>query len=83
MDKELKIKLTRKQMKTLDDVFNFGLNYIEQTCETTTIFREGKDGMFVKFEYKDFEKDVLEVADILKKYIEEVKDGQDGTTPKD
>lgn len=69
------IKLTTKQLKLLDDVFNYALNFMEETTKTSMLFKEGKDGKFTQVKYKDFEKDVLALAETLNKNIEIIKEG--------
>lgn len=70
-----KIKLTNEQLKLLNDVFNYALNFIEEQTETSIMFKEDKDGKIVKFKYEDFEKDVMALAEYLMKHFETEKKG--------
>ena len=74
------IKLTKEQVKLLEEVFNYALNFMEETTENAMLFKEGKDGKFTQLKYKDFESDVLALGKVLNEHIEivkdEVKDGE-------
>lgn len=68
------IKLTKEQVKLLEEVFNYALNFMEETTENAMLFKEGKDGKFIQLKYKDFKSDVLALGKVLNKHIEIVKD---------
>lgn len=65
-----KIKITREQLKLINDVFNYALNFIDQTTETSILIKQGQDGQFSELKYEDFEEDVTELASMLEKHFE-------------
>lgn len=76
LSKTSKIKITREQLKLINDVFNYALNFIDQTTETSMLIKQGQDGQFSELKYEDFEEDVTELASWLEKHFEiEKSDG--------
>lgn len=70
LSKTSKIKITREQLKLINDVFNYALNFIDQTTETSMLIKQGQDGQFSELKYEDFEEDVTELASMLEKHFE-------------
>ena len=65
-----KIKLTKEQLKTLNDVFNYALNFMEEQYEGKVLLKQDENGKFYEYKFEDFEKEVLDLAEVLKKYID-------------
>lgn len=65
-----KIELTKKQVETLEDVFNWAVNLIEETSKENCMFVQNEDGQFEKF---DVEKKVQEITDLFNYFRDNIK----------
>lgn len=64
------MKLTKEQIKTLEDTFNYAVNALEDSEETSFMFVMNDDGAFEKFDAEKKIKEITELFDVLRKNIE-------------
>ena len=64
-----KIELTKKQIKTLEDVFNWAINLIEEESKKAYLLFMNENGRFEKF---DVEKKVQEITDLFDYFREKI-----------
>lgn len=70
MDKENKLILTKPQAHTLENVFNWALNLLEEETKKNYIVIQAKDGLFEKFDFETESKKIVELFEYLKKHSE-------------
>lgn len=64
------MKLTKEQIKTLEDTFNYAVNALEDSEETSFMFVMNDDGTFEKFDAEKKIKEMTELFEVLRKNIE-------------
>lgn len=69
------MELTKEQIKTLENVFNWALNLLEEKLKESVLFRQNEKGEFEKVELKDEEKKIVDLFETMKKEIKIKKDG--------
>lgn len=69
------MELTKEQIKTLENVFNWALNLLEEKLKESVLFRQNEKGEFEKVELKDEEKKIVDLFEAMKKEIKIKKDG--------
>lgn len=69
------MELTKEQIKTLENVFNWALNLLEEELKENVLFRQNEKGEFEEVKLKDEEKKIVDLFQIMKKEIKIKKDG--------
>ncbi|MBR4004174.1 MAG: hypothetical protein IKI95_09060 [Clostridia bacterium] len=70
-----KIKLTMEQIKTLENVFNWALNLIEEESQKEYVLFVSKDGLFEKFDTEKETQKINDLFDFFRDHIEIDKNG--------
>lgn len=70
-----KIKLTMEQIKTLENVFNWALNLIEEESQKEYVLFVNKDGLFEKFDTEKETQKINDLFDFFRDHIEIDKNG--------
>lgn len=64
-DKRTKLKLTKEQVRVLENAFNWALNLLEEETKKNYIVIQNKDGVFEKFDFETESKKLEELFDFF------------------
>lgn len=63
------MELTKEQVETLEDVFNWAVNFIEETGKDNCLFVLNESGLFERFDVDKKIKKIGELAEYIKNNI--------------
>ena len=70
----MRVQLTKEELKTLEDVFNYAISYLEETMQQGIVITIKEDGTAEKFDSDAKYKEIESLFNSLKEKIE-IKEG--------